>query len=282
MTLVSIKEDLIKARAGHYAIPLLDVFEQQGVEGTLEALIQKRAPTIMGVYSPFASAANGRAFAAYIRARAQDTDVPIALMLDHGASVDECLQMLEYGYTDVMYDGSKLPLEENIANTRKVVEAAHAVGVGVEAELGHVGQADVYESFAAQRVGFTDPDVVEMFVHETGVDFLAIAFGNAHGLYKAAPRLDMELVAEVRRRVSVPLVMHGGTGTSDAQFREAVAAGICKVNYATNITNSAVKNMQATAQRAGVSMFDISQGIRDAYVEWGTHLFDVFGTSGKG
>ena len=136
------------------------------------------------------------------------------------------------------------PLEENIANTRRVVAAAHAAGVGVEAELGHVGMGDQYDSEGRRGIGFTDPANVERFVEQTGVDFLAIAFGTAHGFYNGEPHLDLDLLSEIRRRVDVPLVMHGGTGLSDEQFRAAIAAGINKINFATSIMNSAADNMR--------------------------------------
>ena len=281
MTLTSIKSELIKASKDGYAVPLFDVSEILGVEGLMDALVEKRAPTIMGVYSPWAAQPNCRAFSAYIRARAEDTDVPISVMLDHGASWEQCLEVLKYGFTDVMYDGSNLPIEENIANTRRVVEAAHALGVGVEAELGHVGMGDEYNSFGGRKIGFTDPDSVEYFVKATGVDFLAIAFGNAHGLYKGEPALDLELVAEIRNRVDLPLVMHGGTGISDAQFRQAIKAGISKVNYFTNISITAVENMRVATLKPQVTMLEIHQCTHAAYHEWGNRLFDVFGTSGK-
>jgi fructose-bisphosphate aldolase, class II len=281
MTLTTIKSELGKARRDGYAVPLFDVFEILGVEGVMDALIEKRAPTIMGIYSPCAAQPNCRAFTAYIRCRADDTDVPISIMLDHGASVEQCLEVLTYGFTDVMYDGSNLSIEENIDNTKRVVEAAHAVGVGVEAELGHVGMGDEYSSFGARKVGFTDPDSVEYFVKETGVDFLAIAFGNAHGLYKGEPALDIELVSEVRKRVDIPLVMHGGTGISDEQFRGAIEAGISKVNYFTNISISAVKNMRAASKKTQATMLEIHQGTYDSYYQWAKRLYDVFHTSGK-
>ncbi len=281
MSLVSIKQELIKARRQHYAVPLLDVFEMQGMEGTMDALVEKRAPAIIGIYSPFADQANSRAFAAYVRCRAGDTDVPISLMVDHGTSVEVCIRALSYGFTDVMYDGSQLPLEENIANTKRVVAAAHAVGAAVEAELGHVGSGEEYQTFGARREGFTDPSAVEYFVHETGVDMLAIAFGNAHGLYKGEPCLDLELVAKISRRVDVPLVMHGGTGLSDEQFRGAIAAGISKINYATNIINASGENIRAAITKPGGSMFGALDGIRAAYRDWCCQLFDVFGTAGK-
>lgn len=280
MTLVSIKNELAKARRERYAVPLFDVYEMQGMEGLMDALTERRAPTIVGIYSPTAALPNCRAFAAYVRCRAEETDVPVSLMLDHGASVEQCLQVLPYGFTDVMYDGSKLPLDENIAQTRRVVQAAHDAGVGVEAELGHVGMGDQYDSLGGRHIGFTDPAEVERFVEETGVDFLAIAFGNAHGPYKGEPHLDLELVAEIRRRVDVPLVMHGGTGLSDEQFHGAIAAGISKINFATSIVNAAADNMRAAA-KPGASMFDIHAGIRAAYAQWCSRLFEVFGTVGR-
>ena len=281
MSAVSIKEELMKAQTGGYAVPLFDVFDAFGVDGLMEAMVAKRAPTVVAVYSPFAQKDNSRAFAAYIRTRLEETDVPATLMLDHGVSVEACLQALDFGFTDVMYDGSKLPLEENIANTCKVVEAAHARGVTAEAELGHVGLGSDYETPDLVRAGYTDPAIVEYFVKQTGVDYLAIAFGNAHGLYKGEPKLDLELVREVRRRVSIPLVMHGGTGLSDDQFRGAIAAGISKINFATSIMNTAVENMKKAAADPKATLFSIPDGIRASYREWCARLYDVFGTSGK-
>jgi len=281
MTLVSIKNELIKARQAGYAVPLYDVFDMQGIEGVMDALVAKRAPTILAIYSPFAEKPFARAMAAYIRCRAEDTDVPISLMLDHGSSVELCERMLDYGFSDVMYDGSSLPIEENIANTLKVVAAAHAHGAAAEAELGHVGQGDDYDSYGGQRVGFTDPESAEYFVKQTGVDFLALAFGNAHGFYKGEPHLDLDLLAAVRQRVSVPLVMHGGTGISDDQFRAAIAGGISKINFATAIMNGAVENMRQATRSDKVALFEVTEGIRVSYREWCSRLYDVFGTTGK-
>jgi fructose-bisphosphate aldolase class II len=122
---------------------------------------------------------------------------------------------------------------------------------------------------------------VEHFVEATGVDFLAIAFGNAHGLYKGEPHLDLALVAEIRRRVDLPLVMHGGTGISDEQFRGAITAGISKINFATAIVNASAGNMRAATARPEANMFDISAGIRLAYSEWCKRLYDTFGTAGR-
>jgi ketose-bisphosphate aldolase len=280
MTLVSIKQELAKAMQGHYAVPLFDVFDMHGMEGMMEALAEKRGPTIIGVYTAWVDKPFSRALAAYLRCRAEETDVPMSLMLDHGASVELCLAALSYGFTDVMYDGSQLSLDQNIANTCKVVEAAHARGAAVEAELGHVGDGKEYDVIGARRVGFTDPEVVVKFVRETGVDMLAIAFGTAHGFYKGEPCLDLNLLAEIRQCVDIPLVMHGGTGLSNEQFRGAIEGGISKINFATNIVDTAGENMRAIAAKSG-GMFQMEDGIRAAYKKWCSDLYDVFGATGK-
>jgi fructose-bisphosphate aldolase class II len=236
---------------------------------------------MMAVYAGFLDHPNAKAFSAYIRARAESTSVPVSLILDHGASFEACTRALTYGFTDVMFDGSALPYEENVAITRMTVLAAHAVGVTAEAELGHVGSGDNYDSYGAQRVGFTDPEMVARFVKETGVDALAIAFGNAHGLYKGEPHLDLELVADIARRVEIPLVMHGGTGLSDVQFKAAIQAGISKINVATIMMVTAAKGMADCAQQEKATIFTIQEAARLAYQQCSSHVAEVFGAAGK-
>ena len=281
MTLTSIKQELIKAHQQGYAIPLYDVFDQFGVDGVFDALELMKAPVILGIYSGARVMETIAAFAAYIRIRAEKSCFPVSIMLDHGSSVDQCLYALENGFTDVMYDGSSLPLEENIRNTRKVVEAAHACGASVEAELGHVGSGLDYETYGSQRMGFTNPDLVEEFVNLTNTDFLAIAFGNAHGNYKGEPMIDLELVQQVSQRVDIPIVMHGGSGLNDNQYREVIEAGISKINIFTTIHNMAQQRMIEAAQFEKASMFSITEQIRLSYQEICSHFFEVFGSAGK-
>jgi len=150
MTLVSIKNELVKARQGCYAIPLFDVFDMHGMEGMMAAMAEKRAPTIIGVYTAWVDKPFSRALAAYLRCRAEETDIPMSLMLDHGASVELCLQALDFGFTDVMIDCSKQTFEENIANTKKVVAAAHARGASAYAAKA-VGLAAPHDPAAAAR-----------------------------------------------------------------------------------------------------------------------------------
>lgn len=262
-------------------MPLYDVFDMQAVEGVFEALEEKRAPAIVAIYGPFVERPSAESFAAFICTMAKNATVPVSIMLDHGGSFEQCMKALSYGCSDVMYDGSELSLEENITNTKLVVRAAHAVGACVEAELGHVGRGADYDEFGAQRKGFTDPDMVERFVKETGVDFLAVAIGTAHGLYKGEPHLDLELLREIRSRVDIPLVLHGGSGLSEKQFRSAIEAGISKINIATDLAITATQMMIEAAKAEDVSYFLMLNGIRQAYKQRTGHYFDLFGTSGK-
>jgi len=281
MPLVSILEELMCAQTGRYGIPCFDVFDMVATEGTFLAIEEQKAPTIVAIYAGFIDRPGADVFANAIRTMAGHCSVPVSLILDHGGSYEQCIKALAYGFSDVMYDGSQLPVEENIATTSMVVRAAHAVGASVEAELGHVGRGTDYEEFGGQRLGFTDPDLVERFVAETGVDSLAVAIGTAHGVYKGTPCLDLDLLAEIRRRVDIPLVMHGGSGLTEEQFQAAIAAGISKVNIATDLMLTAGARMVETAKADGASYFGMLDAARQAYRERTAYYMDLFGTTGK-
>jgi fructose-bisphosphate aldolase class II len=281
MPLTSILGELKKAQAEHYALPCFDTFEMLGTQGIFMALEEKRAPAMVGVYSGLLDRPYARPFLNYVRDMAEEATVPVSLILDHGADFEHCMKALAFGYSDVMYDGSRLPLEENIANTRWIVRAAHAAGAAVEAELGHVGRGDEYQSFGAQGKGFTDPDTVEQFVAETGVDFLAVAVGTANGLYQGAPNLSLDLLREIRRRVDIPLVLHGGSGLFDEQFRAAVQEGISKINIFTNLAVAATSGMLEVAKTQEASYFTMTRKVTEAFKEQCVHHLDLFGASGK-
>lgn len=175
------------------------------------------------------------------RTEIAEQNITAWLHLDHGDSVELARQCIEAGFDSVMIDASEQPFATNIATTRQVVELAHARGVLVEAELGYVaklGQSD-------QHIGFTDPAQAAEFVAATGVDSLAVAIGTAHGFYKQPPKLDLDRLEQITRAVSVPLVLHGGSGIPDDALREAVERGICKVNLATEIKNAFMRRVRA-------------------------------------
>jgi len=284
MPLISITCYLEAARSGDFAVPLFDAIDSTSVDGMLAAAEEKYAPLIIGLYSGTLAQANAPALIAYIRARAQASTMPVSLMLDHGSSLEQCRQAVDFGFSDVMFDGSRLSLEENIAQTRAVVDMAHPLGVGVEAELGHVGSGGEYQQYGAQRKGFTDPEAVERFVAETGVDFLAIAIGNAHGVYQGEPCLDFDLLAQIRTRVRQPLVLHGGSGSSEAQFRSAITGGIAKINVVTDLYKSAGQQIRAMIVESPerTSYFDLQRAGVEAFTQQCSYYLELFGAAGKG
>ncbi len=172
-------------------------------------------------------------YAAIVAAEAKKAKVPVCLHLDHGSSYELACQCMENGYTSVMIDGSGEVFAENVAVTKKVVEAAHAKGIPVEAELGKVGGKE--DDLEADADTNTDPMEAKDFVEQTQVDSLAVAIGTAHGFYEGTPVLDKERISQIRKVVSVPLVLHGSSGLSDEDVRECVERGMCKVNFATEL-----------------------------------------------
>ncbi len=279
MSLTPIRNHLIQARAEKYAIPLFDAFEMQGAAGIFAAIAEKQAPAIVALYAPRLAEPDAVGFAAYLRTMAEQSPTPVSLMLDHGGSYAQCAQAVAWGFTDVMFDGSQLPLADNIAQTKAVVQMAHAQGVGVEAELGHVGDAAHPDNPQAH---FTDPDIVPDFIAATGVDSLAIAFGTAHGVSKNyQPQLNLDLVRQIAALVEMPLVMHGGSGLSDDQFRAAIQSGISKVNVSTNLVQAAQSGLRTAAAQAESDFFAIMDAAQKGYRENCGRILDLFGASGK-
>jgi fructose-bisphosphate aldolase class II len=281
MPLVSVLRGLEKAQEEHYALPCFDTIEMLGTQGIYQALEEARAPGLIGIWSGMLDRPYARSTIAAIRAMADEVTVPVSIILDHGQDFEHCIKALAWGFTDVMYDGSSLPIEENIANTCTIVRAAHTLGAAVEAELGHVGRGSEYQEFGARREGFTDPDDVERFVAETGVDFLAVAIGTAHGQYEGEPRVALDLLYEIRRRVDIPLVLHGGSGLSAEQFRAAIATGIAKINIFTDLALAAGARLIEAAQAEGASYFSLTRSVIEAFKERCTYYLDLFGTSGR-
>ena len=180
--------------------------------------------------------------------RAKAAKVPVCVHLDHGETLAYLDQALNIGFTSVMFDGSALPYEENVANTKIAVKLAHAKGASVEAEIGTLGKRELglghddgIPTGDEPKKIYTDPKLAEAFVNETGIDALACSFGTAHGLYLTKPKLDMSVLENVKARVDIPLVMHGGSGVSDEDYAVAIENGICKVNYYTYMNTAGGK-----------------------------------------
>ena len=232
MPLATSKKMLLDAQKGGYAVGAFNAENMEMVLAIIEAATELNAPVMIQTTPSTVKYASLAVYAANVRAAAETAPVPVCVHLDHGNSYDLAIGALEAGYTSVMIDGSHESFEDNIALTCRVVEKAAARGIPVEAELGTVGGK---EDDLEAADGCTLPAEAAEFVKRTGVDSLAVAIGTAHGVYKSTPKLDVPRLAEIRKVVDVPLVLHGASGLTDESIRDCVREGICKVNFATEL-----------------------------------------------
>jgi len=237
MPLVRSKELLIDAQKNHYAVGAFNVENMEMIQAVVAAAEAENAPVILQTTPSTLKYADTSLYAAMAKVVAEKTFVPVAIHLDHGNSLQLCQQATKYGYTSLMIDGSKLPLEENIELTKKVVDMAKIYNAcpSVEAELGKLGGKEDDVEVKDGEDSCTDPMEAVQFVEKTGVDSLAVAIGTAHGFYKGTPKLEFERLSKIRDVVSVPLVLHGSSGIPDEDIIKAISLGICKVNFATEL-----------------------------------------------
>lgn len=229
--LVSLKYVLDLAEKGGFCVPAFNVYNMESAMGAVKAAEEMKAPVIMQIYPRLMKEEAGYYLAPVILAAAAKAMVPVCFHLDHGPSELEITRTLRSGATGIMFDGSTLPFEENIALTKKFAETCGYLDVQVEGELGHVGTTN-----DADMDEFTTPEDAKRFVEETGVACLAVAVGTAHGKYKKPPKLDIERIEAIRKATNnTALVLHGGSGVPDEEVKKAVKAGIRKMNFATDI-----------------------------------------------
>ncbi len=233
--LVSGKELFQAAKKGGYAVGAFNLNNMEILQAIIEAAEEENSPVFIQASQGGIKYAGIEYIAGMAKVAAEKAKVPIALNLDHGTSFTQVVQCVRHGFSAVMIDGSKLPFEENIAITQKVIEVAHPNNVSVEAELGKIGGVEDDIKVSERDATFTDPDEAAEFAERTGCDALAIAIGTAHGVYKGEPRLDFDRLAEISKRTDVPLVLHGASGVSDEAIRKAVPFGICKINIDTEL-----------------------------------------------
>ena len=234
MPLVTSKELMLDAQKNHYAIGAFNVENMEMVQAVIAAAEELSAPVIVQTTPGTLKYASPELYYANVSAAAKAAKVPVVMHLDHGSSFDLALRAFRAGYTSIMIDGSQKNFEENIALTKSVVDACHAGGIPVEAELGKVGGKED-DLDGGEGNGYTVPEEAAEFVARTGVDTLAVAIGTAHGVYKGIPKLDVERISRIAGLVDVPLVLHGTSGVPDETVRQCIARGMCKVNYATDL-----------------------------------------------
>lgn len=244
MGLVTLTEILKESVEKKYAVGAFDTLDDNFTEAIVAAAEEEGLPVILMVPNFFADDRDGRQMSFYFNRlldRCQRATVPVCLHLDHGNSFACCVRAIHGGCTSIMFDGSALPMEENMAITKELVKIAHSCGVSVEAEIGHVGSPEGGELEASDvdTSKYTRPEDAKRFVEETGVDALAVAVGTVHGLFKGTPKIDTQRLDQIRELVKIPLVLHGGSGLPESEFRAAIEHGINKINFFTGLSLAA-------------------------------------------
>ena len=234
--LISGKEILSVANQHGFAVPAFNAGSGQLLEAVMQACEELQSPVMIAIHPDELSFLTD-SFVDQVKYYANHTKLPVCIHLDHGASYEQVIHAIQLGFTSVMIDASHLPYEENVAITQKVVAAAHPVGVSVEAELGTIGDTGNSIEGGVTEVIYTDPDVAQDFVERTGTDSLAVAIGTAHGIYpkNIKPHLRHDILEEITKNVSIPLVLHGGSSNPDEEIAKAVKMGINKINISSDI-----------------------------------------------
>ena len=245
--LVNLNDVLKKAQKEHYGVGLFNTTDTDMLEAAISAAEELNSPIVIGTAEVLLPSGELNLIAPSIIAAAKRASVPVVVHYDHGLTFDRCIQALKLGFTSIMFDGSAGDVEQNIADTKEIVKIAHSFGATVEGEIGHVGQAASGDNTVT--AGYTTPEEAEDFIKKTGVDALAIAIGTAHGAYKEKPCLDIERLKQIRAKVETPLVLHGGSGLSDDDFRNTVREGIAKVNIFTDLCNAGIAAMEEGMQK---------------------------------
>ncbi|EGP4986925.1 TPA: ketose-bisphosphate aldolase [Enterococcus faecium] len=234
--LVTGKEILAVANEKGFAVPAFNAGSGQLLNAVIEACEEAQAPVMIAIH-PEELKFLTDSFVAQVKYAAQQTDIPICIHLDHGADFNQIIHAIRLGFTSVMIDASHLSYETNVMLSKKVVEAAHAVGISVEAELGTIGDTGNTIEGGVSEIIYTDPSTAQAFIEETGIDSLAIAIGTAHGIYpkELKPKLRLDILETIRSLTTVPLVLHGGSSNPDEEICQAVELGINKINISSDI-----------------------------------------------
>lgn len=258
--LVNLDYVLKKAQQGNYAVGLFNTTDTDMLQAAITAAEELNSPIIIGTAEILLPSGELDLIAPSIIEAAKRAKVPVVVHYDHGLTFERCMQALKLGFSSIMFDGSAGDAEQNMKDTAEIVKIAHSFGATVEGEIGHVGEASTGDNAVSDN--YTTPEEAIEFIEKTGVDALAVAIGTAHGAYKHKPCLDIERLKSIRSAVNTPLVLHGGSGLSDDDFRNTVKYGIAKVNIFTDLLLAGIDGMQEGLEK-GLSYLEI----RDLKVE---------------
>ena len=283
--LVNMNEVLRPAKKNRYAVGLFNAVNLELARGIINAAESLRSPVIMGTAEVLLPYGPLEEVSYYLIPMAKKASVPVVVHLDHGLTYDTCIKALELGFSSIMYDCSTDSYEENVRKVKEMADIAHSYGATIEGELGHVGDnegsAEGSDHLADPSKFFTDPKLAKDFVDKTGVDALAIAVGNAHGAYKLPPKLDFERIKTIANTVDVPLVLHGGSGLTDNDFRQAIKDGISKVNIFTDINVAAVEAEFKKFQSMDKGLIDHIPAAVEAVKQETMNKLKLFSSDGK-
>jgi fructose-bisphosphate aldolase class II len=266
-----------------FAIPAFNISDWAMNKGVFEIGEELNSPLIIAIH-PDELRHVGDELVLAIRERAHRSSVPVAIHLDHGADVDQVLWAIQAGFTSAMLDGSMLPFDQNVALTRKAVEAAHAVGLSVEGELGTIGKTDAEAEDGAEEIIYTVPADAVKFIEQTGVDSLAVAIGTSHGIYPSwmKPALKLDLLKEIKAAVDIPLVLHGGSNNPDAEIGEAAKLGVNKINISSDIKVAYhVRMREVLADESVREPNTIQPPALESMKAEAAHKIRLFGSAGK-
>ncbi|SFI67328.1 class II fructose-1,6-bisphosphate aldolase [Thermoflavimicrobium dichotomicum] len=283
MPLVPMTEFLPRAKKEGFAVGQFNMNNLEFTQAIIEAAIEERSPLIFGASEGAIRYMGLNNVVALAKVAAEESGLPVALHLDHGSSFEMVMKCIRAGFSSVMFDGSHYPLEENIRLTKKVVEAAHAVGVSVEGELGTIGGVEDDLNVAEEDAMLAKPEEAIRFWEETQVDAMAIAVGTAHGMYKGEPKIRFDIIEKVSKNIEAPIVLHGGSGVPDESIRKSIALGVGKINVNTE-NQVACTNVIRDILGAKPEVIDPRKYLgpaRDAIKEVIKQKMRLFGSSGK-
>ena len=275
--LVNLNDVLKKAQRERYAVGLFNATDSDMLDALISAAEELRSPIIIGTAEVLLPYGELSLIAPGLVSAARNASVPVVVHYDHGLTFGRCMEALKRGFTSVMFDGSAKSYGENIAETKEIVRIAHAIGASVEGEIGHVGDNGDEDDGADM---YTKPAEAVEYLSATGVDALAVAIGTAHGAYKHKPRLDIERLRQIRAAVDVPLVLHGGSGLSDDDFRNCIEAGVCKVNIFTDLCLAGSAAMKSASER-GLDYLQCRNEKVEAIKKEAEKKMRLFGCAGK-
>ena len=281
--LMNMKDLLAVANEHKFAVPAFNISDYSMMNGIFEASEEKQAPVIIAIH-PDELKHTGTEIVKAIIEKAHKATVPVCIHLDHGATFEQVMLAIQRVFTSVVISGSSLSFEDNIAVCKKVAEAAHAVNVSVEGELGTIGSTDAQAEAGANTIIYTDPDAAVKFVEATGVDTLAIAIGTSHGIYPKGmkPELKLDLLKVIKSKVSIPLVLHGGSNNPDAEIGQSVTLGVNKINISSDIKVAYYEKMREVLKDESLREPNVIQpACIAAMKETAYHKIELFQADGK-